>query len=204
MVALWLRAVSTVVLTLALIEGCQLPAAAMQNGVAHPLIKEFRHSEILRYDLRPVDDYLLITGRVTSGHAAEGEKTASIRLRGMITRVIFLAPPSALLHDVQHTYQNALEGKGFEPVFSCADSACGGRAFNHLVAEHELHFTDGHWEQRYLAARRRSASGAMYAMIYSLRNGNVERPEDSRIYTQVDVIEPLPADYRDDSRRVQE
>ncbi len=202
--ALWLRAVTTVALTLALIEGCSMASAAMQNGVAHPLIKEFEHSEILRYDLRPFGDYLLVTGRVRPRPGATGSHTAGIHLRGMITRFIFLAPPSASLQAVQQSYQKALESKGFEPVFSCSDSDCGGPAFNRLVAQNELHFTDGYWEQRYLAARRGSAEGAMYAMIYTLRNGNLDRPGDSRIYTQVDVIEPLPANYLDGSRRVQE
>lgn len=197
--AVWLRAVSIIVVTVVLMQGCRLPAFATQDAGGHPLIERFRDSEILRYDLRPFGEYLLVTRGIGPVPANTGPQPAGIRLQGMITRIIYRAPLDASLQAVQQAYWQALQRNGFEAVFRCSDDACGGRAFNQMVAQRELRFTDAHREQRYLAARQRSTDGVTYAMVYTLRNGNAERPAGSRIYTQVDVIEPLPANPIDDS-----
>jgi outer membrane protein OmpA-like peptidoglycan-associated protein len=91
---------------------------------------------------------------------------------------------------VFRNYEAELKKAGFEPIFTCRNEICGGRNFNHSVAEYGI-FGDLYEDQHYLAARLKRAEGDVYTAIYvalgSVRGGPRDTP-----YVQVDVIETRP------------
>lgn len=158
----------------------------------HSLVGRFEHAEIIEYVRMPFDEYILLT-RKYAGKADWGEpgrEEFGERLEGKITRITYEADAEWSTLAVMRAYREAIEANGFDILFECNDSGCGGRDFNHAVVPYSLNFRENNEDQRYLAARKTGPDvGDVHVAIYTVKAHSIGGERKNRVYTQVDVIE---------------
>jgi OmpA-OmpF porin, OOP family len=101
-----------------------VPGKAQQQDVEgskdHSLISRYPGSIITGYDQKDYDEFTVQLGKVK---ADKYEK--SQHLEGKVTRIVYSAPSQRSVLEVQRNYQSALQGSGFQILFSCAKDTCG-------------------------------------------------------------------------------
>lgn len=165
------------------------------NGSAdHPLVPRYEDSEIVAYSNEEFTDYRLLNAQTENYGGLDVNHDATLLLEGKVTRISYRAPAERSVLEVFRNYENALGGAGFETIFTCDGDACGGRNFNHAIAEGTLYSLFGEYqaEQRYLAAKLSSPEGDTYAAIYAVMNKSGGGPNKDRTMVQLDLIELQP------------
>lgn len=164
-------------------------SADIEGSRDHPVLSRYAGSEIVAYDFRNFDEYALLTEAAQHYGGKEKNLDFTQPLEGKVTRISYRAPPERTTLEVFRNYQTALTGAGFEELFSCKDTACGGRNFNHAVVPYDLSFGDYYADQRYLAATLQRAEGDLYVSLYLVLNRAGGGPNAGRVMTQLDIVE---------------
>jgi outer membrane protein OmpA-like peptidoglycan-associated protein len=173
-------------------------AGDVAGSADHQLVPRYEGSEIVHYDSQEFTDYPLLVAKATKYGGVEKNADATLPLVGRVTRISYRAPADRSVLEVFRNYENALKAAGFEPVFTCAKEACGGRNFNNALAEGALYSLFGEYqaEQRYLAARLTRPEGDVYAAVYAVMNKAGGGPNMNRTMVQLDVVELQPMEEK--------
>lgn len=173
-------------------------AADIDGSADHPLVPRYEDSEIVAYSSEEFTDYRLLNARTENYGGLDKNHDVTLPLEGKVTRISYRAPAERSVLEVFRNYENALGAAGFETLFTCDRDACGGRNFNHAIAEGSLYSFFGEYqaEQRYLAAKLPSPEGDVYAAVYSVMNKSGGGPNKDRAMVQLDIIELQPMDNR--------
>lgn len=180
------------------VAGCVVLAVAgsalaedVKGSRDHPLLPRYEGSEIVRHETQAFTDYRLLNAPVKNYGGIEKNAASALPLEGKLTRLTYRAPAERSALEVFRNYEKVLKDKGFEPVFACARGDCGGRNFNHAIAEGKLYSLFGEYqaEQQYLAARLARPEGDIYAALYVVLNKSGGGPNRNRAIVQLDVIE---------------
>lgn len=157
----------------------------------HPLLPRYEGSEIARYETQEFAGYRLLNAPAKNYGGIGKNPASTLPLEGKLTRLTYRAPADRSALEVFRNYEKVLKEKGFEAVFACARDECGGRNFNHAVAEGPLYNFFGEYqaEQQYLAARLARPEGDVYAALYVVLNKAGGGPNRNRAIVQLDVIE---------------
>ena len=181
-----------VVSTLLMFVLC-LPAVAeaqkrtdVKGGRDHAAIgARYPDSKIVRYGVQKFDAFALLLGPAQ----VRGKPGKHQMLEGKVTRISYEIEKGRTTLEVFRNYEKLLDEKGFEPLYSCTNKACGGRSFNHTVVPYWTGFAENYEDQRYLAAAKKGSASELYVSLYVVRNHSEGGPRNNRIYAQVDVIE---------------
>jgi hypothetical protein len=105
------------------------PAAQAQTADApgsedHPIVTRYEGSYIDEYEVRSYDSFRLALG--PAGWNQDGVKVPAkqANLEGRVTRILYRGPQERASLEILRNYQSALEGAGFEPLYTCG-SDCG-------------------------------------------------------------------------------
>ena len=98
------------------------------QGADHPLIDRFPDSRISDLEFEPDSNYRLILGSLarTRGVVVPGE---SERLRGDVTRIIYEISEEFNGEDVYQYFQEQIQDKGYDVLFSCTGRDCGSSVY---------------------------------------------------------------------------
>jgi OmpA-OmpF porin, OOP family len=189
----------------------------------HPMIKRYEGSAIIGYDFRKFDEYVVLLGPVTAGKSTERNKlapTKSQRVEGQKTRILYVAPEGRSPLEVLRNYEQELQKSGFQTVYRCSGTECGGDQDGWLgeyylyPLERRLHNTPpegsgrpagqvseyaltGAKDQRFLTAKHSGQPGDAYASVY-VANGTFDMHKETAGHAIVllDVIETAPMETR--------
>lgn len=178
--------------------GGTVEAADVKGSKDHPLIPRYEGSEIVKYGTDAFTDYAIMVAPAKAYGGKEKNLGATQSLEGKVTRISYRAPADRSTLEVFRNYEQALKKAGFEPIFTCAQAACGGRNFNLSVGGGDLYslFGDYPAEQRYLAAKLVRPEGDVYTSLYTVVNKAGGGPNKDRAMIQLDVIELKPMEQR--------
>ncbi len=162
-------------------------AADVGGSADHPLLPRYQGSEIVLHEVEQFTDHQL---RISP------DRTASMELEGKVTRITYRAPQERSVLEVMRNYEAALEAAGFSLLFSCArGQACGDIPATIETGPRQLAIWGGDDNMRYMAARRQSPDGDVYASVYSTRNHS-GGPSAGRSMVQLDIVEVKPMESR--------
>lgn len=203
------------------------PAAAQLSDVAsskdHPMIKRYEGSTIIGYDFRKFGDVDVLLGPVKGGGPGKRNvlnPAKSQRVEGQTTRILYVVPQGRSPLEVMRNYQQDLQKAGFQPVFKCARTECGGDQDGWL-AEYYLYamgkrFTQtpvkgggkppgqiseyalgGAKDQQFLTAKRASPQGDAYASVYvAIGNFQLHNETFGHAIVLLEVVEPAPMESK--------
>jgi outer membrane protein OmpA-like peptidoglycan-associated protein len=212
--------ISTALLTWPPVAAAQLKD--VKGAKDTPIIKRYEGSVILGYDFRKFNDYELLLGPVKEPDGGPRNKltpTKSEHLEGQTTRILYVAPEGRSPLEVIRNYEQELQKNGFEVLFKCAREKCGSddgwlaeyylyegnRKLRHYppagsgrppgqVSEYAF---SGTKDQQYLAAKRTSPQGDVYASVYvALGQFDMHKETFDHALVLLDVIESKPMDTK--------
>lgn len=162
------------------------PVLAAEGDVAGakdpPGIEQrFPDATITYYDQETFDSYTLPTAKATGRDTLADSK----ELEGRVTEVRYEIAAERSTLEVMRNYINAFEAKGFQTLFACTDSACGGRAFNHIAGAGITGFQETPKGQRYLAGKL----GNLYASVLVVKNYGVGGEKKDMVNVRVVTVE---------------
>jgi len=167
----------------------------------HPLVTRYTDSVIDGYEVLDFDEYVLALGPAVRNDA--GARVAQKRaiLEGHITRIIYRGPKERSSLEILRNYRIALEGAGFEILYSCG-SDCGNSFAGLLYGPTELRIkntdTSGSafdlpQDVRYLAAKLISGNREVHvSLLTAFDNGFSGRSKQP--VTLLEVIESQAMD----------
>lgn len=160
-------------------------ARDIAGGKDHPIVSRYAGSEIVMYQAKTFDRYVLPLAKVDDARRGADK---SETLEGRITRINYRAPSERSALEVFRNYEQSLRGAGFEILFECQDQACGNElsgavTINSIMRHHNR-------DQKYLAAKLSRPDGNVYIALYTIGAYGVGGPNQNRVFTQLDVIEP--------------
>ncbi len=164
-------------------------AADVAGSQDHPLISRYEGSNIFQYKADAFNEYPLFINEISNNRGVQGQPESVMWLEGRLTKLLYLNPPNRSSLEVFRNYENALKDSGFETIFSCKKTACGGHQFNRAMNGYIWLTSD---DQRYLAAKLRRDEGDVYVSLYVTPSGAGGGPEKGRVLTQLHVIEMEP------------
>jgi outer membrane protein OmpA-like peptidoglycan-associated protein len=216
---------AAVLMTVSIGTGAQ-PAAAQLKDVKgakdNPIVKRYEGSVIIGYDFRKFNDYELLLGPVQAGETGPRnllKPTKSEHVEGQTTRILYVAPEGRSPLEVVRNYEQELQKNGFEILFKCAREKCGSqdgwlaeyylygqkrKLLNHppagtgrppgQVSEYAFSNTK---DQQYLAAKRTSPEGDVYASVYvALGQFDMHKETFDHALVLLDVIETKPMETK--------
>ena len=146
----------------------------------HPMVTRYTGSEIDGYEVKGYDSFRLPLGPAVRN--AEGEKVPETQadLEGRITRILYRGPSDRSTLEILRNYQSALEGAGFETLFTCG-SDCGNNFVHLLYGPTEMRIRttsnttsafDIPQDVRYLAAKIMSGKQIVHvSLLVAFDNG---------------------------------
>ncbi len=183
-------------------------AQDIPNSKDHPSISRYAESQIIGYDFRKFDEMVLPLGPVEITFPP-GKPVAkkNQRVEGAVTRILYLAPPERSTLEVVRNYEQELKKGGFQTLYSCGGTTCSPQADNivRMVYPTEraqtltgkdlpLVMTMAQ-EPRYVAAKRSTPQGDMYASILVAKDTNPGVPRSyNRIVVLLEVAETAAMD----------
>jgi outer membrane protein OmpA-like peptidoglycan-associated protein len=182
--------------------------ADLEGGKDHPVISRYAGSVIIGYDFRKFDEFVMPLSRVEIVYppgAAIAKKEQKVQ--GQVTRILYIAPPERSTLEVLGNYEQELKKAGFQTLFTCGTTACspqenGMTSFLYPLSRSQtlkgqnlpLVLTLPQ-EQRYLAARRASAQGDLYASVLVAKDANPGVPlTNNRVVVLLEVAETAAMD----------
>lgn len=147
-------------------------SSAYGQGADHPLIERFPDSRISDLEFEPDSNYRLILGSLarTRGVVVPGE---SERLRGDVTKIIYEISEEFNGEDVYDFFQQQIQDKGYDVLFSCAGRDCGSSVYwaNDIFQNRVLYGPERN--QYYIAMRTPPSMGDQAHMVlYIITRGN--------------------------------
>lgn len=164
-------------------------AADVAGSKDHPLISRYEGSDIFQYKADAFDEYPLFINEISHHKGIEGQPESVMWLEGRLTKFLYLNPPNRSSLEVFRNYETALKDSGFETIFTCKKTTCGGHQFNRAMNGYLWLTSD---DQRYLAAKLTRDEGDVYVSLYVTPSGAGGGPEKGRVLTQLHVIEMEP------------
>lgn len=169
------------------------PASAADPAGAkdHPLLSRFKGAEIKDYRASDFDEAVLIVKAIADDDKVPPD--AVLTLEGKVTRIGYRVEGSKTSLEVMRNYEEALARGDFKTVFKCSDDAtCGGDLGAYLALSGKLmppgfDATFGQ-RNRYLLAKRSSAQGDVYALLYVMQDESNQRV---LVYQQVVEVKPM-------------
>jgi OmpA-OmpF porin, OOP family len=176
-------------------------AAAAQdipNSKDHPSVSRYADSQIIGYDFRKFDELAIPLGPVEFAYPP-GKPLAkkSQTVEGAVTRILYIAPPERATLEVLRNYEQELKKGGFQTLFSCAATTCGSQANGVVQAVYPMSRAQTltgkdlplvmtmPQEPRYVAAKRSTPKGDMYASVLVAKDTN---PGVPRTYNRIVVL----------------
>src|SRR5262245_34424350 len=194
----------------------------VQGAKDNPLIKRYEGSVILGYDFRKFNDYEFVVGPVKSDDPTRStalSPSKSEHVEGQTTRILYTAPEGRSPLEVIRNYEQELQQNGFTVLYRCAREKCGSkdgwlgeyylysmkRQLKNYPAERsgqpvgqvsEYAFAFAK-DQQYLAAKRASPQGDVYASVYVALGGfKMHQETFNHALVLLDVIESKPMETR--------
>ena len=183
-------------------------APDLSDSKDHPSISRYAGSVIHGYDFRKFDELVLPLGPVAIVFPP-GNPVAkkNQKIEGQVTRIVYVAPPERSTLEVLRNYEQELKKGGFQILFTCGTTACspqenGMTAFLYPMSRSQtlkgqdvsLMLTMPQ-EQRYIAAKRTTTRGDMYASILVAKDTNPGVPRTyNRIVVLLEVMETAALD----------
>ncbi len=180
-------------LVLALVIPAQVGAAPPKNAKDHPMISRYEGSAILAYQQSEYDEFRLLAKKANASGGLEKNLGATQAVEGKVTRITYQAPPERTTLEVFRNYEEELKRHGFKELFRCTNAQCGGRKFNHAVANYS-YFGEDYKDQRYLAAKLSRSQGDVYIAVYAAMHHSGAKADNNRVRVQLDVIEAKSMD----------
>lgn len=185
-VAAWAAALSrrAAGMVLALAVGAGLsgaPASAqplprdLQGARDHPLVGRYEGSVIAFHKPRDYDEMRLPKARIQS--ARDLNDANSVAVRGRALRQLYRGPLDRSSLEVVRNYEERLKAQGFETVFFCRMTECGGQDLWWAMTDQlKGSGLPPNWEnQTYLLARLPRPQGDAYVAILSVEQGKEVR-----------------------------
>ena len=168
----------------------------------HPMVTRYEGSFIDGFEIREYDEFLLPLGPAVWNDARDKKiPETSRQLEGLITRILYRGPDERSSLEILRNYRSALEGAGFEIMFSCG-SDCGNNFSALLYGPMAMRImntdTSGSafdipQDVRYLAARLENETRNVHvAVMTAFDNGFGELSK--RPVTLLQIIESKPMD----------
>jgi outer membrane protein OmpA-like peptidoglycan-associated protein len=187
-------------------------AAAQDTDLAgstdHVAISRYAGSVIIGYDFREFDELVIPLSRVEITYppgAAVAKK--SQKIEGRATRLLYVAPPQRSTLEVLRNYEQELKKAGFQTLFACVTTACSPQTngmISFLYPSSRSQTLKGQdlplvltmpQEQRYIAAKRASEKGDLYASVLVAKDTNPGVPRtNDRSVVLLEVIETASMD----------
>jgi outer membrane protein OmpA-like peptidoglycan-associated protein len=196
-------------------RAADLFARDLSGASDHPLVGRYQGSALLAQSVKAFDELTLPAGPA-EGRSAN-KFAAIVSGQGKVTRSIYIAPPGRSSLEVTTNFVDALVGKGFETVYSCAGAACGegfarlkyrwNKPETKVLGENYEHqrklMVDAVFDQlielRYSLFRKAAAEGDTYVAVYGGLHrgggfGNSSTALQDRVGVLVEVVEPRAMD----------
>ena len=163
-------------------------------GHDHRLFKRYEGSLIIAYSEKAYDEYKLILGKALnpsddSSHGKRIEKEQIVE--GRITRITYLAPIGRSALEVAKNYENELQAKGAETLFSGANPEGLGYDFGGVPQYEDIDgqlFGYSHTKARYAAYKLENTYVVIYAAEFE-DGATRHEVEKKQTAVQVDIIE---------------
>lgn len=92
----------------------------------HPLVGRYQGAVLIAQTVKAFDELAVPSGPAEGKPYANDKKfSATVTGQGKVTRAVYVAPSGRSSLEVTTNFVGAIAAKGFEPVFRCADEACG-------------------------------------------------------------------------------
>jgi hypothetical protein len=106
------------------------------GSMDHPMVSRYQGSFIDGYQVKDFDEFVLPLGKAGwRGDVKAAEK--DITLEGRITRILYRGPKERSTLEILRNYQSALEGAGFETLYTCGND-CGNNFSAILYGPYEM------------------------------------------------------------------
>ncbi len=135
----------------------------------HPMITRYKGSVIDGYEVQKFNEYALPTGPAVKDDEGYRIPSEKLTLEGQITRILYRGPEDRSTLEIFKNYKSALEGAGFDILYTCSDKECG-RLFHWLLYHNDKKITntktsgsafDKPQDIRYLAAKKTTEDGSV-------------------------------------------
>lgn len=190
----------------------------LRGAADHPLVGRYQGSALLAQTVKAFDELVLPAGPAEGRTFATNQKfAATVTAQGQVTRTIYIAPPGRSSLEVTTNFVDAVAGKGFENVFTCAGSVCGesftllkyrwNKPETKVQGENYEHqrklMVDAVFDQlievRYSLFRKSAAEGDTYVAVYGGLHrggsfGDNSKALQDRVGVLVEVVEPRAMD----------
>lgn len=188
----------SVVCVLAVISAGTVVAQDAPDSSDHPVVSRYAGSVIDGYEVKDFDDFDLPLGPVIRD--ADGNRVPSEKktLEGKRTRILYRGPEGRSTLEISRNYRSALEGAGFDILYSCSDEDCG-RLFHWSLYHDDTIIRptvsgrgafDRPTDLRYIAATKATDEGVFHvAVMIAIDSMWTKGP-----FTFLEVIEAEPMD----------
>jgi len=166
--------------------------ADLKGSKDHPLVGRFSGSQVIGYDFREYDEFVIPLGPWTRDKKGRIGLSKSVRVEGKVTRILYLTPKGTSTLQVIRSYERALKKKGFKTLFACSKNACGNffkRAPTFANELYEFTITGRMSNQRYISMKLSEQGKEVYVSIYAFRHESPHNRFKKRVLVQVDVVE---------------
>lgn len=155
-------------------------AADEPASADHPLVTRYEGSYIDGYEVKDYDSFSLPLGPAARNAAGDKVPEKQADLEGKITRILYRGPDGRSTLEILRNYQSALEGAGFDTLFTCG-SDCGNNFARLLYGPTEMRIRtsqnttsafDMPQDVRYLAAKLESGKNVVHvSLLVAFDNG---------------------------------
>jgi len=161
-------------------------AADAKGSKDHPLVPRYDGSSIKSYSHSAFDEYPLFIDKITKPKGIESQPESIMWLEGRVTRLFYVNPPERSSLEIFRNYEKSLKSAGFETIYSCKKTECGGYRFKDAFNGYLWLTSDN---QRYMAGKLSSEEGDVYVSLFVSPSGAGGGPEKGIVFTQLHVIE---------------
>lgn len=166
-------ALSTMAICFLAIPAAHAQTSDVPGSEDHPVVTRYEGSFIDGYEVRDYDAFRLPLGPAVWSDDRVKVPEQQADLEGRITRILYRGPQGRASLEVLRNYQTALEGAGFETLYTCS-SECGNNFVYLLYGPTEMRIrsdasTTGAFDMpqdvRYLAARLSDGGRTIHVSI---------------------------------------
>lgn len=146
--------------------------SALGQGADHPLVDRFPDSQIIDLEFEPDSNYSLIQGSLARTRGVVVPEQSE-RLRGDVTKIIYEISEEFNGDDVYQFFQDQIQDKGYDVLFSCSGRECGSSVYwaNDIFQNRVLYGPERN--QYYMAMRTPTTMGdPAHMVLYIITRGN--------------------------------
>lgn len=182
-------------------------AADLPGAKDHPLLKRFRGSEIVGYQVKRFDEYELQTSTFKGTNLSTYKREfvrPPLKLEGKLTRIWYEATGDASAVELIRNYQNELKSKGFRMLYDSGQDPQALKGYNFLAPFSRMEVKTNRSYYVFYAANDktvRSASaelkrpdGDVYVYLIAVEWAKDDKVYKARrgAYLAVDIVEVRP------------